>query len=60
MSAQNTNYAHLTVWNMNGGLVPSDTTKALTEAVESILKDAEKKDGTRLLYDLIVSDPEAK
>jgi hypothetical protein len=57
MSA-NTEHFHLTAWNMNGGPIPADTAKALSEAVEAILKAAEDKNGTRLLYSINLSEAE--
>jgi hypothetical protein len=57
MSATDIEYIYLTVWNMNGGPVPSDTVKGLTDAVEGILKAATDKNGTRLLYSVAVSEP---
>ena len=59
MSNTENNYAHLTVWTMNGGPVPNGVIKALTESVESILKDADERGDTRLLYNVTVSDPKA-
>jgi hypothetical protein len=59
MSATNIEYIHLTVWNMNGGPVPPDTLKGLTEAVESLIQAATEKSGTRLLYDVSVDDSKA-
>lgn len=43
------NFYHFTIWNMNGGPVPTDAVKALSEALEGVLKDTEEKHGTRLL-----------
>lgn len=43
-------FFHVTVWNMNGGPVPSEALKTLSEAFESALKDIENKNGVRLLY----------
>jgi hypothetical protein len=57
--SENTDYVYLTVWNMNGGPVPSDTLNALTDAVEAVLKAAEDKNGTRLLHSVITSDSKA-
>ena len=42
-------YFYTTVWNMNGGPVPSSVMESLQNAVDSILKEAEEKDGVRLL-----------
>lgn len=58
-NATDNEYAHLTVWSMNGAPVSHNVVKALTEAVEGILKDAEERDGTRLLYNVSVNDTEA-
>ena len=57
--SENTDYVYLTVWNMNGGPVPSDTLNALTDAVEAVLKAAEDKNGTRLLHSVITRDSKA-
>lgn len=50
MTAAEKEYFNLTVWNMNGGPVPGDTIKALSEAVEAVLRDFDGKNGVRLLY----------
>ena len=54
--SENTDYVYLTVWNMNGGPIPSDALNALTDALEGVLKAVEEKNGTRLLHSVITSD----
>lgn len=51
------NYTHVSVWNMNGGPIPADVLDSIEEAVEGILKDAEKKHNVRLLYSVVTNDP---
>jgi len=57
--SENTEYVYLTIWNMNGGPVPSDALKALTDAVEGVLKATEDKNGIRLLHSVITSEQKA-
>lgn len=57
MSATTTEFAYLTVWNMNGGPVPSEALEALTEAVQGVIRATEEKSGVRLLHSVVVNDP---
>lgn len=43
-------YTHFTVWNMNGGPLSQSAQDALSNAIESVIKDLEEKDGLRLLW----------
>jgi hypothetical protein len=43
-------YTHFTVWNMNGGPLSQNAQDALSNAIQSAIKEIEEKDGTRLLW----------
>lgn len=49
-TATQNEFYNLTVWSMNGGPVPSEALRTLSEAVEAAIKDIETKSGVRLLY----------
>lgn len=50
-------YAYISLWNMNGGPVPTDAINTVTQAIEVAVKEAEQKNGTRLLYSVVTNDP---
>lgn len=51
-----TNFAHITVWNMNGGPIPPDAVKTITDTIEKVVKETEEKDSVRLLYTVTSKD----
>lgn len=55
MNITETQSLYISIWNMNGGTIPSETMKELTDAVEDVLKRAEDKNGTRLLYSTVIA-----
>lgn len=50
-------FVHVTIWNMNGGPVPSEALDAVAEAVETTIKALEERHGVRLLHSVIANDP---
>jgi hypothetical protein len=50
MSTTKTEFTNVTVWNMNGGPIPNNLAENLARAIEAFIKEAEDRDGVRLLY----------